>query len=93
MSPSTTARDHTELAGMWTECGRLEKETGRVGALVGVMLELGYTIGAMSPLVLGAVRDLTGSFTASLWLLIGFSGLLLGSVVALPARSELRASH
>jgi cyanate permease len=58
-----------------------------------MMLGLGYTIGAISPFVLGAVRDLTGSFTASLWLLIGFSGLLLGSVVALPARSELRAGH
>jgi cyanate permease len=45
------------------------------------------------PFVLGAVRDLTGSFTASLWLLIGFTGLLLGSAVALPARSELRANH
>jgi CP family cyanate transporter-like MFS transporter len=70
----------------------LEKDTGRLGALVGMMLGLGYTIGAISPVVLGAVRDLTGSFTASLWLLIGFSGLLLGSAVALPARS-LRADH
>ncbi len=71
----------------------LEQETGRVGALVGMMLGLGYTIGAISPFVLGALRDLTGSFTASLWLLIGFSGLLLGATVALPARSELRADH
>ena len=69
----------------------LEKEIRQVGALVGVMLGLGYTIGAISPFVLGAVRDLTGSFTASLWLLVGFSGLLLGSAVALPTRSELRA--
>ena len=44
----------------------LEKETRQVGALVGMMLGLGYTIGAISPFVLGAVRDLTGSFTASL---------------------------
>jgi CP family cyanate transporter-like MFS transporter len=68
----------------------LEHEPGRVGALVGMMLGLGYTIGAVSPFVLGAVRDLTGSFTASLWLLAALSGLLLGSVAALP---NVRARH
>jgi CP family cyanate transporter-like MFS transporter len=66
----------------------LEDDAARVGALVGMMLGLGYTIGAISPLVLGTVRDVTGSFTASLWLLCGFSGLLLGSVAALPGRSR-----
>jgi CP family cyanate transporter-like MFS transporter len=68
----------------------LEHEPGRVGALVGMMLGLGYTIGALSPFVLGAVRDLTGSFTTSLWLLAGFSALLLGSVAALPRRTYSR---
>ena len=62
----------------------LEHEAARVGALVGMMLGLGYTIGAASPFVLGAVRDLTGSFTTSLWLLAGFSALLLATVAALP---------
>ena len=66
----------------------LEDEPGRVGALVGMMLGLGYTIGAISPVILGAVRDLTGSFTASLWLLGGFSVLLLCSVSALPSGSR-----
>ncbi len=69
----------------------LEDEPGRVGALVGMMLGLGYTIGAISPFVLGAVRDLTGSFTTSLWLLAGFSALLLGTVAALPAGTRARA--
>jgi CP family cyanate transporter-like MFS transporter len=64
----------------------LEHEPGRVGALVGMMLGLGYTIGAVSPFVLGAARDVTESFTASLWLLLGFSCLLLASVAALPRR-------
>ena len=66
----------------------LEHEPGRVGALVGMMLGLGYTIGAVSPFVLGAVRDVTGSFSASLWLLVAFSGLLLGSAAALPVYRE-----
>lgn len=69
----------------------LEREPRLVGALVGMMLGLGYTVGAVSPFVLGAVRDLTGSFTASLWLLVGFSGLLLGSVAALPRRTDIPA--
>jgi CP family cyanate transporter-like MFS transporter len=66
----------------------LEDAPRRVGALVGMMLGLGYTIGAVSPFVLGAVRDVTESFTASLWLLAGLSALLLGSVLALPRRSR-----
>jgi CP family cyanate transporter-like MFS transporter len=65
----------------------LEHDPARVGALVGMMLGLGYTIGAVSPFVLGAVRDATGSFTASLWLIAAFSSLLLGTVAALPRRS------
>jgi MFS transporter, CP family, cyanate transporter len=66
----------------------LEHDPARVGALVGMMLGLGYTIGAVSPLVLGAVRDATGSFTASLWLIAGLSVLLLGTVAALPRRAS-----
>ena len=69
----------------------LEDDPARVGALVGMMLGLGYTIGAVSPFVLGAVRDATGSFTASLWLIAGFSVCLLGTVAALPRRSA--SSH
>ena len=65
----------------------LEDDPARVGALVGMMLGLGYTIGAVSPFVLGAVRDATGSFTASLWLIAGFSVCLLGTVAGLPRRS------
>jgi CP family cyanate transporter-like MFS transporter len=49
-----------------------ERTPKRVGALVAMMLGLGYTIGATSPFVLGAVRDATGSFNAVLWLAAGF---------------------
>jgi CP family cyanate transporter-like MFS transporter len=35
------------------------------------MLGAGYLISALSPLVLGAIRDVTGSFTGSLWLMAG----------------------
>ena len=45
----------------------LEQRRERVGALVAMMLGLGYTTAAISPFVLGAVRDVTGSFDAVLW--------------------------
>ena len=51
-----------------------ERTPKRVGALVAMMLGLGYTIGAASPFVLGAIRDATarstpccGSRPASSW--------------------------
>jgi len=69
----------------------LENEPARVGALIGMMLGLGYTIGAPSPFLLGAIRDSTGSFTASLWLTALFSALLFATIAALPMRSNARS--
>ena len=43
----------------------------RVAAAAGMMLGVGYTISAIGPFALGAVRDATGSYTASLWLIAG----------------------
>ena len=70
----------------------VEHDPQRVGALVGMMLGFGYVLGAASPLVLGAVRDATGSFTGSLWLLVGFSAALLAAVAVLPARRSAAAA-
>ena len=50
--------------------------------LVGIMLAGGYLLTATTPWLLGYVRDATGSFTASLWLNVVASVLLL--VVSLP---------
>ena len=47
-----------------------------VGAVAGLMLGLGYSIGAIAPFLLGAVRDATGSFTATLWLIAGAGAVL-----------------
>jgi CP family cyanate transporter-like MFS transporter len=66
----------------------IEHDARRVGALVGMMLGLGYSIAALSPILLGAVRDVTGTFAGSLWLLVGLCVLMLGSVVALPRPSS-----
>jgi CP family cyanate transporter-like MFS transporter len=48
-----------------------------VAALAGMMLGVGYTLSAMSPLLLGAVRDLTGGFNAVLGLLAGAAAVLV----------------
>jgi CP family cyanate transporter-like MFS transporter len=48
-----------------------------VAALAGMMLGVGYSLSAGSPLLLGALRDLTGGFNAVLWVLVGLGALLV----------------
>jgi CP family cyanate transporter-like MFS transporter len=55
----------------------------QVGAVAGLMLAGGYTLSALGPLVLGAARDATGGFAASLWLTVGLSALLVLSTLPL----------
>jgi len=55
----------------------LAARPAQVGAIAGMMLGLGYSLSALAPFALGAVRDATGSFTTSLWLLVGSACLLL----------------
>ena len=64
-----------------------ERTPERVGALVAMMLGLGYTIAATSPFLLGAIRDATGSFDAVLWVAAGF---LMAQFFALLALVRLR---
>jgi len=59
-----------------------------VGAVAGMMLGVGYTIGAIAPLALGAVRDLTGSYTTTLWLIAG-SGIVLVGLCAATSRERI----
>jgi CP family cyanate transporter-like MFS transporter len=54
-----------------------------VGAVAGLMLGVGYTIGAIAPFLLGAVRDSTGSFTATLWLIAGSGAILFALCVSM----------
>jgi CP family cyanate transporter-like MFS transporter len=64
----------------------------QVGAVAAMMLGVGYSISGISPFVLGAVRDVTGSFTPVLWLLAGTSVALLALCSAL-SRERLRAGR
>jgi cyanate permease len=51
------------------------------------MLLLGYSLAATSPVVLGVVRDMTGSFDAVLWILVAVSLTMMPLALALnPAR-------
>jgi CP family cyanate transporter-like MFS transporter len=59
------------------------REPAETGAVVGLMLGAGYTITAVGPLALGAVRDLTGSFSTSLWVLVAVAGAFVASVLPL----------
>jgi MFS transporter, CP family, cyanate transporter len=62
-------------------------DPAQVGAVAGLMLGVGYTLAAVTPFALGAVRDLTGSFSASLWILVAISATLIVAVTpCTPAR-------
>jgi MFS transporter, CP family, cyanate transporter len=56
-----------------------------VGAIAGMMLGVGYTIGAIAPLALGAARDATGTFVTTLWLIAGSGGVLFALCAAMSA--------
>jgi MFS transporter, CP family, cyanate transporter len=70
-----------------TMCLDVAHEPAEVGAAAALMLLAGYLIAAAAPLGLGAVRDVTGSFAASLWALFATALLLLAACAPLsPAR-------
>lgn len=57
------------------------------GAVAGLMFGAGYTASALTPSLLGFVRDATESFAASLWLVVAVCGVLAVLARALsPAR-------
>ncbi len=55
---------------------------GRVGAAAGMVLAIGYASSALGPVIAGVVRDVTGSFDATLVLLpvVGVLMILLAAV-------------
>jgi CP family cyanate transporter-like MFS transporter len=51
-------------------------EPQQVGAVAGMMLGVGYCVAALAPFALGAVRDATGSYATTLWVVVGFIAAL-----------------
>jgi len=62
----------------------LSSHPTQAGAIAAVMLTGGYTSAAVTPVVLGALRDATGSFSAALYALAGAAAVLLVAAVLLP---------
>ncbi len=60
-------------------------EPSQVGAVAALMLFGGYILSSLGPFMLGVVRDATGGFGASLWLLAGLSVVFLASCLPLSA--------
>ncbi|HEY4190684.1 MAG TPA: MFS transporter, partial [Candidatus Limnocylindrales bacterium] len=58
-------------------------DPARVGSVAALMLLGGYILSSTGPVVLGAARDLTGNFEASLWLLSLVGVALTGTCLLL----------
>lgn len=53
-------------------------DPGQVGSVAALMLFGGYILSSLGPFILGAVRDVTGDFETSLWLLVAIGVVLVG---------------
>jgi CP family cyanate transporter-like MFS transporter len=61
----------------------VSSDPAQVGAVAGMMLGVGYTIASVSPFLLGAVRDASGSFGDALWVLVATSAGALAFTVTM----------
>lgn len=62
-------------------------EPAQVGSVASLMLLGGYAVSALGPFTLGAARDATGNFEASLWILVVVGLGLIGSCLLIsPSR-------
>jgi CP family cyanate transporter-like MFS transporter len=72
----------------------LSDDATEVGATAALMLMAGYALSALGPVAIGLARDLTGDFTAGLWILVGLTVVLLVACAALsPARLGRGVRH
>jgi CP family cyanate transporter-like MFS transporter len=55
-------------------------------SLAALMLLVGYTLSSVAPVVLGAVRDATGSFVVAGWLVVAVAAIMLASTALLSPR-------
>jgi CP family cyanate transporter-like MFS transporter len=72
-----------------TMCLDVARDPGQAGAAAALMFLAGYPLAALGPLGVGALRDLTGSFDASLWGMFGVA-LLMAAVLAPLTPARLR---
>lgn len=68
-------------------------DPARVGSVAAFMLLGGYVLSSTGPVVLGAARDVTGDFQASLWLLVVIAVALVVSCMPLSPTRLRRGIH
>ncbi len=68
-------------------------EPSQVGAVAAMMLFGGYILSSLGPFVLGAVRDASGGFGASLWLLAAMSVVFVACCLPLSGARLHRGVH
>jgi CP family cyanate transporter-like MFS transporter len=68
-------------------------DPSRVGSVAALMLLGGYILSSTGPVILGAARDITGDFGASLWLLVIFGVVLVASCLTLSPERLHRGIH
>ena len=68
-------------------------DPARVGSVAALMLLGGYVLSSTGPVILGAARDITGDFGASLWLLVAFGVVLVASCLTLSPERLQRGIH
>ena len=68
-------------------------DPSRVGSVAALMLLGGYILSSTGPVILGAARDITGDFGASLWLLVLFGVVLVASCLTLSPERLRRGIH
>ena len=69
-----------------TMCLDIANVPAEAGAAAALMFLAGYPIAALGPLGAGAVRDLSGSFDASLWGLFGITLVMAAALAPLTTR-------
>jgi MFS transporter, CP family, cyanate transporter len=62
------------------------KTPAESSSLAALMLLVGYTLSSVAPVVLGAVRDATGSFVVAGWLVVAVAAIMLASTALLSPR-------
>jgi CP family cyanate transporter-like MFS transporter len=72
-----------------TMCLDIAGGPAQAGAAAALMFLAGYPIAALGPVAAGAVRDLTGTFDASLWTLFGIA-VVMAAVLAPLTAARLR---
>ena len=70
----------------------LEDHPAGVAAVIGVVLGAGYSVAALAPTLLGALRDLSGTFAGALWRLVAVAVLLLAFSHRVLSRTPARAA-